>query len=165
MDKTNTKPIKEVVLEKTYDSPIEKVWEVWTMPEKIKKWWGPNDVTIPDCEVDLKVGGKYNIVMEAGEAMGPNKGTLWPMVGQITVIKPNSQLSYDAQAWTEGDKEETMIDQTTEVTFTKENDKTKVKVKAVIHKTGSKAGMAVEGMQYGFTQQLEKLGNFLAGKK
>ena len=41
MDKTNTKPIKEVTLEKTYDSPIEKVWEAWIEPEKIKKWRRP----------------------------------------------------------------------------------------------------------------------------
>jgi uncharacterized protein YndB with AHSA1/START domain len=165
MDKTNTKPIKEVVLEKIYDFPIEMVWEAWTDSEKIKKWWGPNDVIVPECEIDLKIGGKFLIVMEAGEAMGPYKGIKWPMDAEFTVVKPKSQLSYTAKAWTEGDKDETMIDQTTEVAFSEENDKTKVKVKATIHKTGPKAGMAVEGMQYGFTQQLEKLDHFLSGKK
>jgi uncharacterized protein YndB with AHSA1/START domain len=99
--------------------------------------------------------------MEAGEAMGQYKGTLWPMQAKFTVIEPNSQLSYTANAWTEGMKEETTIDQLTEITFTEENGKTKVKVRAVIYKTGPKAAMAAEGMQMGFTQQLEKLNNFL----
>ena len=158
-------PIKEVVLERTYDASPETVWQAWTNPEMLKQWWGPNNVTIPECEVDLKVGGKFYIVMEAGQGMGPHKGTKWPILAEFTVVEPNSKLSYTSQAWTEGDKEETTIDQATEITFSEENGKTKVKVKAVIYKTGPKAGMAAEGMQAGFTQQLEKLNDFLTAKK
>ncbi len=157
--------VKEVVIEKVYDAPIAMVWKMWTDPEMLKKWWGPDNVSSPECEVDLKVGGKFYIVMEAGEGMGDYKGIRWPMMAEYTVIEPNAQLSYTAEAWTEGDKEETTIDQSTEVSFTEEGEKTKVKVRAVIYKTGPKAKMAAEGMQMGFTQQLEKLNNFLiAGK-
>jgi uncharacterized protein YndB with AHSA1/START domain len=159
------KPIKEVELEKTYDASVEKVWQAWTDPEMLKQWWGPDNVTIPECKIDLRVGGTFYIVMEAGEAMGPYKGTLWPMQAEFTVVKPHSQISYTAKAWTEGAQEDTTIDQTTDILFVEENGKTKVKVKAAIHKTGPKAKMAVEGMQYGFTQQLEKLNNFLAARK
>lgn len=155
-------PIKEVVLERTYDASVEKVWEAWTDPEMLKQWWGPDNVSIPECKIDLKVGGKFYIVMEAGEAMGPYKGTLWPMEATFTTIVPHSKIVYKAFAWTEGAKEDTTIDQTTDITFTEENGKTHVKVIAAIHKTGPKAKMAIEGMQYGFTQQLEKLNNFLA---
>ncbi len=158
-------PIKEVVFERTYDASPETVWQAWTDPKMIKQWWGPNNVTIPECEVDLRVGGKIYIVMEAGEAMGPYKGTKWPMLGKFTAVEPNSQLSYTVQAWTEGQYEETTIDQTTELTLTEEDGKTKLKIKATIYKTGPKAGMAVQGMQAGFTQQLEKLKDFLSSKK
>ena len=72
-------PIKEVKFEREFEAPIQKVWQAWTDPEQLKKWWGPNDVTIPECEVDLKVGGKIRIVMEASEAMGEYAGTRWPM--------------------------------------------------------------------------------------
>ena len=154
-------PIKDITFEKTFDAPLETVWKAWTDPEMIKQWWGPDNVIIPACEVDLRVGGKIYIVMEAGEAMGQYKGTQWPMLGKFTVVEPNKKFSYDVQAWTEGDKEETTIDQTTELTLSEENGKTKVKVRAVIHKTGPKAKMAAEGMQMGFTQQLEKLDKFL----
>lgn len=158
-------PIKEVVLEKTYDASPERVWQAWTDPKMIKQWWGPKNVIIPECEVELRVGGKMYLVMEAGEAMGPYKGTQWPMLGKFTVVEPNSKLSYDAKAWTEGQKEETAIDQTTELTLTEEAGKTKVKIRAVIHSTGPGAKMAVEGMQYGFTEQLDKLNDFLTVKK
>ncbi len=66
-------PIKEVVFERTLDAPLETVWQAWTHPKMLKEWWGPNNVSIPECEVDLRVGGKIYIVMEAGEAMGSYK--------------------------------------------------------------------------------------------
>ncbi len=158
------KPIKEVVLERTYDASPETVWKAWTDANLLKQWWGPDNVTIPECTVDLRVGGSFYIVMEAGEGMGPYKGIKWPMQATFTAVVPYSELSYKAFAWTEGDKDATTIDQTTDVTFAEENGKTKVTVKAAIYKTGPKAGMAAEGMQMGFTQQLEKLNGFLSAK-
>jgi uncharacterized protein YndB with AHSA1/START domain len=156
---------KELTITRIFDAPRERVWKAWTDPEMLKQWWGPNGVTIPECEVDLRVGGKIYIVMEAGEAMGPYKGTKWPMLGEFKTVEPHSKLSFDAKAWTEGQEEATQIDQTTEVTFTEEGGKTKLVLKAAIHKTGPGAAMAVQGMQAGFTQQLEKLSNFLVGGK
>ncbi len=158
-------PIKKVVFDKTYDAPVHLVWKAWTDPEMVKEWWGPRDVTIPECKIDLKVGGTIFIVMEAGEAMGQYKDTKWPMLGTFTVIEPNSKLSYDAKAWTEGQKETTEIEQVTELVLSEEDGKTKLHLVATINKFGPDATMAVEGMQYGFTQQLEKLGDFLAKKK
>jgi len=155
-------PIKEIMFERVYDAPIDKVWQAWTDPEMLKQWWGPDNVSIPECEVDLKVGGKFYIVMEAGEAMGPYKGILWPMLAEFTVVEPHAKLFYNAQAWTEGKKEETTIDQVTEITFAEENGKTKINIRAAIYKAGPGAGMATEGMKYGFDQQLEKLVGFLA---
>jgi uncharacterized protein YndB with AHSA1/START domain len=157
---------KELTLERVFDAPREMVWEAWTDPELLKQWWGPDNVTIPECEVDLRVGGEFYIVMEAGAAMGPYKGTQWPMRATFTVVEPPEKITYTAKAWTEGkDPEETMIDQTTEITLTEENGKTKVKVVAIVHKTGPGAKMAIQGMQAGFTQQLEKLNTFLATQK
>ncbi len=154
-------PIKEIEFERIYDVPVETIWEAWTDPKILKQWWGPNDVSIPECEVDLRVGGRIYIVMEAGEAMGSYKGTRWPMEGTYTVVEPNSSLSYSAKAWTEGAEDTTQIDQVTELLLTNENGKTKLKLKAAINKTGPDAGMAVEGMEYGFNQQLDKLDKFL----
>ncbi len=83
------------------------------------------------------------------------------MEGTFTVVETNSKLSYAAKAWTEGQKEATEIDQVTELTPIPENGKTKLKLKVTINATGPKAGMAVQGMQGGFNQQLDKLGTFL----
>lgn len=156
-------PVKEVSFDRVYDAPVAQVWKAWTQPDQLKQWWGPNGVTIPKCEVELRVGGKFYIVMEAGEAMGPYKGTLWPMLGNFTVVEPNARLTLISKAWTEGKNQngETQIDQVTDVIFSEENGKTRIRLKAAVNKIGPGAKMAIEGMQYGFTQQLEKLSGFL----
>jgi uncharacterized protein YndB with AHSA1/START domain len=154
-------PIKEIEFERIYDAPIDIVWKAWTDPDHLKEWWGPDNVSIPECEVDLRVGGRIYIVMEAGEAMGPYKGTRWPMEGKYTVVEKDSKLTYVVKAWTEGQDVTTEIDQITELMLFDENGKTKIRLKATINKTGSDAKMAVEGMKYGFEQQLDKLSKFL----
>ena len=153
----------ELMIERIFDASCESVWQAWTNPEMLKQWWGPNNVTIPECSVDLRLGGTFYIVMEAGEAMGPYKGTKWPMRAEFTVIEPNAKLAYHAKAWTEGQEDATVIDQSTEIIFVEENGKTKVIVKAVINNPETAPAMAVQGMQGGFAQQLGKLEHFLAG--
>ncbi len=155
-------PVKEAVFERSFDASPETIWRAWTDPKMIKDWWGPNDISIPECEVDLRVGGKIYIVMEAEEAMGPYKGTRWPMEGRFTRVEMNSKLSYTASGWTEGDKEATEINQVTELTLIVEKGKTKLKLNVTINKAGPNADMAVQGMQVGFNQHLDKLGTFMA---
>jgi uncharacterized protein YndB with AHSA1/START domain len=153
--------VKEVTFDRTFEAPADKVWQAWTDPEQLKRWWGPDNVTIPECEIDLRVGGRVYIVMEATEAMGEYKGTRWPMEGKFTAVEPNSRLTYEAKAWTEGDEEGTTLEQTQEITFAEDNGKTKMSLKVTLHKIGPKAGMAVEGMKWGFNQQFDKLDKFL----
>lgn len=155
-------PIKEVSFERIYDAPIAQVWKAWTDPEQLKQWWGPHGVSIPECEVDLRVGGRFYIVMEAGEAMGPYKGTKWPMLGTFTAVEPDSRLSFTSKAWTEGHNDTTQIDQVTDIIFSEENGKTRLKLRAAVNKIGPGAKMAIQGMQAGFSQQLDKLTKFLS---
>ncbi|HEY1645221.1 MAG TPA: SRPBCC domain-containing protein [Candidatus Saccharimonadales bacterium] len=155
-------PVKEAVFERTFDAPVETVWQAWTDPKMLKQWWGPEEVTIPECEVDLREGGRFYIVMEAGEGMGSYKGTRWPMEAKFTAIEENKRISYSAKAWTEGAEKTTEINQLAELTLVSENGKTKMKLEVTITKIGPDAGMALEGMKYGYNQQFDKLDKFLA---
>ncbi|HVN26322.1 MAG TPA: SRPBCC domain-containing protein [Candidatus Paceibacterota bacterium] len=153
---------KQVKFSRTLNAPREKVWKAWTDPAQVAKWWGPNDVGIPECEMDLRVGGRIRIVMEAGEAMGPYKGTRWPMEGTFTAVEPNTKLAYEVKAWTEGAGEATEIDQLHELTLADEGGKTKMELTVTVRKVGPGAKMAIQGMQMGFSQQFDKLERFLA---
>jgi uncharacterized protein YndB with AHSA1/START domain len=52
-------------LERTYDASPEEVFNAWTNPEVLRRWWkvDPGGST-PIAEVDLRVGGRYRLSME-----------------------------------------------------------------------------------------------------
>ncbi len=50
---------ESIKIERIIDAPREKVWQAWTEPELIKKWWGPEGFSAPNIKVDLRVGGMY----------------------------------------------------------------------------------------------------------
>jgi uncharacterized protein YndB with AHSA1/START domain len=62
---TETTQRQELVIERVFDAPRERVWEAWTEPEQVKKWWGPKEFTAPSIESDFREGGKYLYCMKA----------------------------------------------------------------------------------------------------
>src|ERR1700681_3799556 len=55
----------ELVLTRLIDAPREKLFRCWTEPALIKQWFAPEPYTTPVAEVDLRVGGASNIVMQS----------------------------------------------------------------------------------------------------
>lgn len=156
------KKTKRFSLERTYPAPIKTVWQAWTDAAMLRQWWGPENTSIPDCEIDLRVGGAISIVMEAGEGMGKYAGTRWPMAGTFTAIDAPERLAYEARSWTEGQEDETTILHTNEVTLRETTDGTFVRLDVAITDIGSKAKMAAFGMKFGYKAQFDKLEKLLA---
>lgn len=52
---------------RVFDAPRELVWQAWTDPEHLARWWGPKDFTAPTVKIDLRVGGKYLYCMRSPE--------------------------------------------------------------------------------------------------
>lgn len=50
-------------LKKTFDAPIELVWEAWTQPEHIAQWWGPKGMKVNVIEHNFKIDGKWKYAM------------------------------------------------------------------------------------------------------
>ena len=156
------KKTKNLHLERSYHAPIETVWRAWTEPDMLREWWGPEKTFVPDCEIDLAVGGRIHVVMEAGEGMGKYQGTRWPMTGTFTRIEEPTRLCYDARSWTEGEEEGSTIHHTNDVTLTERDGMTDVQLHVTITSIGAKAKMAAFGMKWGYKAQLDKLEKYLA---
>ena|SRR5579872_482415 len=62
-EKGNSNKDMELRISRLLDAPIDLVWEVWTNPDHIKNWWGPNGFTNTISKMDMKPGGKWNLVM------------------------------------------------------------------------------------------------------
>lgn len=153
---------KQLDFERSYPAPIATVWRAWTEPDMLRQWWGPEKTSVPECEVDLRVGGKIYLVTEAGEEMGKYAGTRWPMSGTFTVIEENARLVYEARSWTEGEEEGSTIHHTNDLSLNESDGVTTVRLHVTISQIGPKARMAAFGMKWGYSQQLDHLGELLA---
>lgn len=89
-------------LARTFAAPRERVFRAWTTPEELKRWSAPGDYTNPLVEVDLRVGGRYKIRMQA-----PN-GAAHTAVGVYQVVDPPRKLVYTWQ-WEGEGSEETLV--------------------------------------------------------
>lgn len=54
---------KTLHITRILNAPRERVWQVWTEPEYLKKWWGPKDFTAPYIDNDLRTSGKFLYAM------------------------------------------------------------------------------------------------------
>jgi uncharacterized protein YndB with AHSA1/START domain len=51
--------MRSITITRTLSAPLARVWQAWTTPEELKKWWGPANFTAPHISIDFRVGGKY----------------------------------------------------------------------------------------------------------
>ena len=154
---------KQLDFERSYPAPLSTVWRAWTDPEMLREWWGPEKTSVRECEIDLEVGGTIYVVTEAGEEMGKYAGTRWPMAGTFTLIEEDSRLVYEARSWTEGEEEGSTIHHTNDLSLSEQDGITTVVLRVSITEIGPKARMAAFGMKWGYNQQLDHLGDLLAG--
>jgi uncharacterized protein YndB with AHSA1/START domain len=77
---------KEIVIRREFDAPRQLLWDVWTRPEHIEKWWGPRCFTTRVTAMDFRAGGKWEYVMT-----GPD-GTEYPVSGVFSEVTPPERI-------------------------------------------------------------------------
>jgi len=80
-----------VVIERTLDAPVNRVWEMWTRPEHFRAWYGPMGASIPSADMDVRVGGKRLVAMEM---QTPNGSMQMWFTGEYLTVDPTSLLVY-----------------------------------------------------------------------
>jgi len=81
----------QVVIERSFDAPVDLIWQMWTDPEHFKAWYGPNGATIPVAEMDVRVGGTRLVCMEMQSADGLMQ--MW-FAGEYREVLKNERLVY-----------------------------------------------------------------------
>jgi uncharacterized protein YndB with AHSA1/START domain len=101
MTKTMT---RKMTLERTYQAPIEHVWELWTTKEGIESWWGPEGFTVQVNKMDLRPGGRLEYAMTATgpEQIAFMQKANMPLTTQTrltyTEVVPMKRLAYETIA-------------------------------------------------------------------
>lgn len=80
---------RELVITRKLDAPIDLVWEVWTKPEHIANWWGPDGFTNTIHVMDMRPGGAWDLVMH-----GPD-GTDYKNKSVFKEIIKNKKIVYE----------------------------------------------------------------------
>jgi uncharacterized protein YndB with AHSA1/START domain len=98
----NTKD-RELLLTRTLNAPIDLVWEVWTKPEHIAKWWGPNGFTNTITTMDMKPGGEWKLVMHGPDGTNyPNRSIFREIVHHKKIVfqhyNPNFTATIEFEA-------------------------------------------------------------------
>jgi uncharacterized protein YndB with AHSA1/START domain len=74
---------REIVVSRVFDAPRELVWDAWTKPENVARWWGPKGFTTTIHEMDVRPGGVWRHTMHGPDGTDyPNKSTF------LEVVKP-----------------------------------------------------------------------------
>ena len=139
---------RELVVTRTFNGPARIVFEAWTRPGLIKRWWAPKStgVTLLSCEADVRVGGSYRF--EFG--LEGSK----PMVffGRYLEVIHHSRL-----VWTNEESEEGAV---TTVTFEEQGGKTLLVMHELYH---SKEALdaAIAGMEGGMPETFAQLDELL----
>ncbi len=79
---------KTIIIERTFDLPIDKVWKAFSDSEYLKKWFSPKDYTVPNSQIDFREGGKYLNSMKA-----PDGKETWS-TGTFTEIVHHKRIVY-----------------------------------------------------------------------
>src|SRR5439155_15215343 len=153
-------PTKELVIERVFDSPRERIFDVFTQPEHLQKWWGPKMVGIPVAEFETRRGGKIFIAERAPD------GAMVYIAGVVREIERPSRLVFaihfaDADGRRVAPPAGTGLPHNWEdeivsnVTFTAEGRRTRVTVR---HKRSGITAEWFEMARAGWGESFDKLG-------
>lgn len=144
----------DLVLTRVFDAPRELVWKVWTDPAHIAEWWGPKGFTNPRCEWNARPQGSIRIDMRAPD------GVIYPMSGVFhELVEPERIVFISSALDGQGNS---MFDILNSVLLTDRCGKTQLTLQVRVIKTTAYAPQYLKGMDVGWSQSLDRLGDHLA---
>jgi uncharacterized protein YndB with AHSA1/START domain len=150
---------REIVIARTFNGPARIVFEAWTRPELVSRWWAPKSrgVTIVSCDAVVRAGGYYRYVLDV---RGRHQIAF---SGKYTEVTPPSRLVYTqifepaAGGATEGDDELIIT-----VTFDERDGKTLVVSHSLCPSKDVRDAIIASGMEHGMRETMDQLDELVA---
>jgi uncharacterized protein YndB with AHSA1/START domain len=143
---------RELVVTRTFDGPARIVFEAWTTPELLKRWWAPKSfgVSFISCEADYRSGGTYRFVMAHPASEQP-----MAFFGRFVEVTPPSRI-----VWTneEGGEDGPL----TTVTFEERGGQTLVTFHDLYPSKEALDAAIASGSTSGCSEQFQQLDELLA---
>ncbi len=148
-------PPRGVVLTRVFDAPRPVVFDAWTDSKQMSQWFGPRGYTSV-CEVDAKPGGAIRVEMRAPD------GTVHSSRGVFEDVRKPERLVFTMGV--AGADGALLFEVLNTVTFEEHAGKTKVTVDARVLKSSPGAEQFLRGMEEGWKQTLDRLGEHVERK-
>jgi uncharacterized protein YndB with AHSA1/START domain len=142
---------REIVSEREFDAPRERVFAAFTDPAMIPRWWGPRDVITTVDTMDVRPGGAWRFVCR--NADGGEDG----FRGTYREVTPPERVVQTFE-W-EGMPGHVLVET---ATFEDLGERTKVVTVSLFHTSEERDGMLASGMERGLTESHERLDELLA---
>jgi uncharacterized protein YndB with AHSA1/START domain len=139
---------RELVVTRTFNGPARIVFEAWTKPELLRRWWVPKSrgVFLLSCEADVRVGGSYRF------EFGHQASKPMAFFGRYLELTPHSRL-----VWTNDESDDGAV---TTVTFEEKGGKTLL-VMHELYPSKEALDGAIAGMEGGMPETFAQLDELL----
>jgi len=136
---------RELVVTRTINGPARIVFEAFTKPELLRRWWAPKStgVSLLTCEADVRVGGKYRLVF------GHDASKTMAFYGTYLEVTPYSRLVWTNEEGHDGGA-------VTTVTFEEKGGRTLL-VMHDVYPSKEALDASLAGMEGGMPEALEQL--------
>ena len=143
---------REIVTERVFDAPREKVFQAYVDPDLVSQWWGRRADTTTVEKMDVRVGGDWRFVADGPDGVHAFRGT-------YRAIEAPEKLEQTFE-W-EGMPGHVVVE-----TATFEDlggGQTKVTTRSIFHTGEERDGMLASGMEVGMSESYERLDELLDG--
>lgn len=140
--------LPELHFTRVFDAPKALMWDIWTKPEHMRRWWAPHHFTVPLVEFEARAGAPLRIDFRAPS------GHVFANYGEVKEVVPQERLVFTTEYREKG---RLLVVSLTTVTFHEEGRKTRLEIGARVTMAEPEAKESLDGMEQGWSEQLEKL--------
>ena len=143
---------REIAITRVFDAPRQLVFQAWTNPLHLVQWWGPNGFSAGDCQIDLRVGGQFCLILSAPD------GSRYPCEGTFREVQEPERLVFAGHADERhpcgaGIPPHSIVT----VTFEEQDGKTTLTLHTLLPSPAAKAATTAAGFNPGWQDSLERL--------
>lgn len=138
---------REVVITRIIDGSQRAVFDAWTKPEFLMRWWAPKShgVVMARCDAELREGGTYRYVMSRG-------GQEMPFSGRYIAFEPHARLVY-TQVF---EPMRQLGEIVTEAIFEDLDGRTRITLRETYPSTDVRATVLAQGTEKGMRESMEQ---------
>lgn len=138
---------RELIIERTISAPARLLFEAYSQPQHLMRWFGPKGYPLTLCEVDFRVGGRFRFAMT-----GPDGRQNTPFGGRYLEIVPDQKIVY-TNAFEQPDAPQMVVT----VTFVEDGVKTRLTMRTLFESAAMKAEHVKLGFVEGVGSGLDQL--------